>query len=134
MFMHISQFILQFNTPNTRVSVDSTPLEISIKASTVWGSSQVVTVYSPIPSAPTNIRIFGNLSADYLTRNVTLQHSSIENITNYEIICYYQMINSWKLYINQTIISTNTQSTWPGLAVNVDFLFKVIFYCCYKYI
>lgn len=85
-------------------------------------------MYSPIPPAPTNIRIFGNLSADNQTKDVILQHSSIENITNYEVICYYQTINVWELCINQSIVSTNTQSVWPGLSVNVDFLFKVIFH------
>lgn len=108
------------------MSVDSTPLEISIIASTVWGSSQVVTIYSPIPSAPTNIRIFANFSDQ--TKDIMLQHSSVDNITNYEIMCYYQIKDSWSMLLNHTIVSNNTQTIWSDLAVNVAFLFKVKFY------
>jgi len=113
------------------VSVYNTPLEISIRASTVWGSSQIVTVYSPIPSVPTNIRIFGNFSDDNQTKDIVLQHSSIENTTNYEVLCYYRLTNSWIMCKNQTIVSINTQTTWPLLPINADVLFKVInyFYC-----
>jgi hypothetical protein len=122
-------FVLQFDTPNTRVLVDSTPLEISIKASTVWGSSDVVTIYTPIPSEPTDIRIFSNFSYNNLTRDIILQHSLIENITYYEIVCYRQVKDSWEVCLNQAIKSTNTRTIWPGLPVNSDIFFKVLFYC-----
>ncbi|XP_025412408.1 proto-oncogene tyrosine-protein kinase ROS isoform X3 [Sipha flava] len=114
-----------FDTPNTRVLVDSTPLEISIKASTVWGSSDVVTIYTPIPSEPTDIRIFSNFSYNNLTRDIILQHSLIENITYYEIVCYRQVKDSWEVCLNQVIKSTNTRTIWPGLPVNSDIFFKI---------
>lgn len=108
--------------------VYSTPLEISIKASTVWGSSSIITIYSPIPSAPTNIRVFGNYSKNNQTIDVILQHSSIKNITHYEIMCHYQANNYWKVCSNQTVVSISTRTIWPGLAIDTDFLFKVILY------
>ncbi|XP_022182108.1 proto-oncogene tyrosine-protein kinase ROS-like isoform X3 [Myzus persicae] len=114
-----------FETPNTKVLVDSTPLEISIKASTVWGSSQVVTIYSPIPTIPTDIRIFANFSNDNYTMNIILQHSIIQNVTNYEVKCYYQITNHWQMCSKQAIVSPNTQTKWTGLSVYSDLLFKI---------
>lgn len=115
-------------TSNTKVNVESVPLEISIIASTVWGSSRVVTIYSPVPSAPTDIRIFVNFSDNNQTRDIILQHSAIENVTNYEMMCYYLVNNSWEICSKQSIISTKTQTMWSKLAVESDFLFKVIVY------
>lgn len=119
-------YIFQFDTPNNKISVDSLPLKISIVASTVWGSSQIVTIYSPIPSPPTDIRIFANFSDQ--TKDIILQHSSVDNITNYEVICFYQIKNAWVVFSNNTIMSNNTRTIWSQLAVNTDYLFKVIFY------
>lgn len=128
MFINLLLFVQQFDTPNTLVLVDNTPLEISIKASTVWGSSNVVTIYTPIPSPPTDIRMFSNFSNNNLSRDVILQHSLIENITYYEVVCYRQVKFSWEICSNRAIVSTTTRTIWPGLAVNTDFLFKVIIY------
>ncbi|XP_050056431.1 proto-oncogene tyrosine-protein kinase ROS isoform X5 [Aphis gossypii] len=114
-----------FETPNTKVLVDSTPLEISIKASTVWGSSQVVTVYSPIPAVPSDIRIFANFSYDNYTMNIILQHSIIQNVSNYEVKCYYQLKNYWQACSKQSIVSTNTQTKWTGLSIYSDLMFKI---------
>lgn len=113
------------------MEVESIPLEISIIASTVWGSSQVVTVYSPVPSVPTDIRIFANFSDDNQTRDIILQHSVIENVTNFEVMCYYLVNNSWEICSKQSIISTKTQTIWSKLTVNSDLLFKVTIYYNY---
>jgi len=87
----------------------------------------VVTVYSPIPFTPSDIRVFGNYSYNNQTIDVVLQHSSIENITYYEIMCYYQTKNDWKVCSNQTTMSNFSYTVWPGLALNRDYLFKVMF-------
>lgn len=55
-FKLILCYYLQLDTSDTQVSVYYKPLEISIKALTVWGSSGVVTIFSPISSESTNIK------------------------------------------------------------------------------
>lgn len=86
-----------------------------------------MTVYSPIPTVPTDIRIFVNFSDDNYTMNIILQHSVIQNITNYEVKCYYQLTNNWQMCSKQPIVSPNTQTQWTGLSIYSDLLFKVIF-------
>jgi len=63
--------------------------------------------------------------------NIILQHSIIQNVTNYEVKCYYQLKNVWQVCSKQSIVSTNTQTKWTGLSIYSDLMFKVIF--CYFY-
>ncbi|XP_050535151.1 proto-oncogene tyrosine-protein kinase ROS-like [Daktulosphaira vitifoliae] len=117
--------ISNFNTPNTHVLIHSVPLKISIEATTVWGSSKTVTVFSPIPPEPTNIRIFTKINFSDQNRDIVLQHSRLDNISHYEVHCQYNNDYIWRNCSNKTIISSSIQTTWKNLSLNIDYEFKI---------
>ncbi|XP_050428827.1 proto-oncogene tyrosine-protein kinase ROS isoform X2 [Adelges cooleyi] len=114
-----------FITNDTQVLVHNMPLQISIEASTVWGSSQVVTVFFPIPSEPTDIRLFINVSDSYQTRDVVLQYSSLQNVSYYEVFCQYCNGYRQETCQNKTVHATTTRTTWTNLSADTDYEFKV---------
>lgn len=45
-------------------------------------------------------------------------------------MCYYQSKNDWEMCSNETTVSTSSHTIWPKLALDTDYLFKVIFLLC----